>query len=533
MKKLFISLLAICLLSGCSHSQKTSTFMITKDNNLYALYNQDGKQLTEYLYKTFEEVKNVGYIVTDSQNQKGLISLDGKEIIKPGTYETLENVSQMFYATKKVENKESKDNTKTESKNDDKKTDSKEDSKKTESKNSDKKTEEAVAQTKIQENVFLKENMYVLNNKGEVLYSASDKTQIMKSGLPVIKEGEVYIVLHDNGDEFYRDTKIVQYAYQSLNEQEAIIVGKDSSELYAFDKNDKKKNEKVSIKDKGHFSFLASNEQCAILSDAQSQKVLYVDLKANKYEIHNILAESAQIDSMNQITLKNANQTYVYTPGNEPVLMTSYYYSANTYVLRSSVIYGPHDVFKDGKKVGEIENGQLYPVATQIKSQIFPVYVRDKGYQYYSFDNKRVINKTFLSAEPFDENTRAIVQEKQNQYVLIDETGKKITEKSYAQIKYIGSSYYAVYNKSGIYGIVDTDGKEVFPVEYTTLPINPIVTYNGSDYLVLGKNGRTYIYDIKDDMNEIFSKEGNVTFSEKGYFMVNNTYYTFEGELIK
>ena len=52
MKKLFILLLSMCFLWGCSHSQKESTFMITKDNNLYALYNQDGKQLTDYLYKT-------------------------------------------------------------------------------------------------------------------------------------------------------------------------------------------------------------------------------------------------------------------------------------------------------------------------------------------------------------------------------------------------------------------------------------------------------------------------------------------------
>ena len=505
MKKLFVILLAICLLTGCSHNQKNSTFMITKDNHLYALYNQDGKQLTEYLYQTFEEVKSVGYIVTDANNQKGLISLEGKEIIKPGTYETLESVNQMFYATKKVETQT---------------TDNKENENKTN-------------QTKVQENVFLKQNMYILNSQGKELYSASDKVQIMKSGLPVIKEENNYIVLHNDGEEFYRDSQAVQYAYQYLDGQEAIVGRGDNSEFYYFDETENKKEVKVSIKDNGRFSFLASNEQCAILNDAQSQKVLYVDLKANTYEIHNVAVESAQIDSMNQITLNNANQTYVYVPGNDPILMTSYYYSPNTYVLRSSVVYGPHDVYKDGKKVGQIENGQLYPVATHIMSQIFPVYIRDKGYQYYNFDNKLVINKTYLSAEPFDENTRAIVQEKQNQYSLIDETGKKLTEKTYAQIKYIGSSYYAVYNETGMYGIVDTEGKEIFPVEYTTLPTNPIVTYDGSDYLVLGKNGRTYIYDIKDDMNEIFTKEGNVTFSEKGYFMVDNTYYTFDGDLIK
>lgn len=523
MKKIFVSLLAMCLLFGCSHSQKKSTFMITKDNNLYALYNQDGKQLTDYLYQTFEEVKNVGYIVTDAQNQKGLISLEGNEIIPLGTYETLESVNQMFYATKKVETKkENKDSEKTNT------TDSKDTDK-------DKKSEvqETTTQATIPENVLLKENMYVLNNKGEVLYSASDKVQIMKSGLPVIKEENNYIVLHGNGDEFYRDTQPVQYAYQYSDGKEAIVGQKENSQVYYFNDGKDQKDTHVTINDTGAYTFCTANRQCAILSDVQSQKVLYVDFKANTYEIQNVLVESAQIDGKGQITLKNANQTYVYTPGNKPVLMTSYYYSSNTYVLRSSVIYGPHDVYKDGKQTGAIENGQLYPVATRIMSQIFPVYVRDKGYQYYNFDNKRVINKTYLSAEPFDENMRAVVQETQNKYSLIDETGKKITDKDYAQIKYIGSSYYAVYNEKGMYGVIDIEGKEIFPIEYTTLPTTPIVTYDGNDYLILGKNGRTYIYDIKDDMNEIFSKEGNVTFSEKGYFMVNNTYYTFDGDLIK
>ena len=52
---------------------------------------------------------------------------------------------------------------------------------KTEEKKDDQKKEEKVATDGI-----IKTNLYVLNNDGEVLYSADEKTGIIKSGLPII-----------------------------------------------------------------------------------------------------------------------------------------------------------------------------------------------------------------------------------------------------------------------------------------------------------------------------------------------------------
>ena len=83
MKKLLVLVLAMMLLVGCSQQKKDTTFMVTRDNTLYALYNQNGERLTEYSYKTFEEVSGIGYIVTDANDQKGVISDKGDEIIKP------------------------------------------------------------------------------------------------------------------------------------------------------------------------------------------------------------------------------------------------------------------------------------------------------------------------------------------------------------------------------------------------------------------------------------------------------------------
>ena len=121
---------------------------------------------------------------------------------------------------------------------------------------------------------------------------------------------------------------------------------------------------------------------------------------------------------------------------------------------------------------------------------------------------------------------------KESGYSLIDETGQIITNQYYSSIKYIGNSYYAVYNDSGKFGIIDASGSEIFPCEYTYLPEEAITLYNDNSYLILGKNGRCYVYDIKDDIEEIFSVEGEVVLDKKGNFIVGNDYYTFDGDKI-
>ena len=255
MKKLLVLVLAMMLLVGCSQQKKDTTFMVTRDNTLYALYNQNGERLTEYSYKTFEEVSGIGYIVTDANDQKGVISDKGDEIIKPGTYETLEAVDEMLYATKKVEVKKEK--------KDDK----------------DKKEEKQTTPTQT----FIKNNLYVLNNKGEVLYSADEKTGIMKSGLPIILKDNTYIVLYHNGEILYNDIQIVRYANQYKNSTSVILGLEKNENYYYFDKQDEKNNIELTINEKGTFQFLAQNDKGVVLNDEATKSMIYIDFEHKKY----------------------------------------------------------------------------------------------------------------------------------------------------------------------------------------------------------------------------------------------------------
>ena len=56
--------------------------------------------------------------------------------------------------------------------------------------------------------------------------------------------------------------------------------------------------------------------------------------------------------------------------------------------------------------------------------------------------------------------------------------------------------------------------------------------YHNREYLLLNKNGRSYLYDVKEDLEEVMSIEGALEFNEKGYFTDGSVYYTFDGERI-
>ena len=340
----------------------------------------------------------------------------------------------------------------------------------------------------------------------------------------------------------YKDGKVLEKTKdemtfaQRYHQSPCIIIGyKDYSVLYDFIKNEEEAKT-TKIEKSGQFHIAALEESLnkgIVLYDDDENCMIYVDRENQSMDEHIVDIEKVYYDEKNNIVIEQGQTIYVYMPGKKLKEMNSYYLSGSYYLDRSYVIYGPHGVYKDEKLKGELKNCQLYPSPCLIQSEIFPVYVKNKGFQYYNFDNKKVLEPVYLDAEPFDVNARAIVKEKENGYSLISDNGNTITKEYYENIKYIGSSYYAVYNKEGRFGIIDTEGQMIFPIEYTSMSENPIVTFEERDYLILDKNGRGHVYDIQDDMEEIFSTEGKIDFDEKGFFIVGNEYFTFDGERLE
>lgn len=511
MKKILICFLTVILLCGCSSKKSVTTFMLTRDDKVYALYNTEGKKLTDYLYQSYQEVEGIGYIVRNQNNQVGLISSNGKELIAFGEYELLEATDQMFFATKKTEVKE--------------------DTKKNDTETADDKDIDEIKQ--IEKNQFLNENLYVLDSNGKVLYSANAETSIMRSGLPIIKKDNEYIVLCQDGEELYHDSGEIKYAYSSQDHSLFIIGLTEQEKLYYPDTKKKDDLKELTIETLGHFQFLLQNENGALLYDSDLKTIIYIDFKNEEIYQHPFDADKAYYDDSGNMILESQQKQYIFSGKDNPIALNTYYLSSLTYLRRYDKVYGPHTIIKEGKESGELENVQLSPIVRHLYTEVYPVYVLSEGYVYYNFEGKKVIDQTYLEADIFDIMGRAVVQLDETGYSLIDENGKVLTNHVYNQIKYIGSSYYAVYNDSGLFGIIDKEGKEVLPVEYLYLPETPIIEFDGESYLFVGKNGRSYIYDMNNKMKEVFSVEGELVYYEKGYFRCNDQYYTIEGELME
>lgn len=490
MKKILICMLSLMMLNGCMHKEKHNyTFMLENEKKLNALYNQDAKKLTEYKYKTFKEVEGLGYIVTNQKNQKGFITLKGEEVVKLGTYEKIDAVDHMLYAKKKQKTSQSKDKS------------------------------------------YIKDNLYILNGEGELLYSASQDTQILISDLPIVFKNKEYIVLNHDGSELYKGKNRVYYASYLHDDTYALNFG-DKVVFYGYSQENEK-DIKLDIPVKGNYKIMLSANDHAVLYDAMKKQMIYIDMIQGDYKQHAITLTDFQCDDAGNIILYNGNQTYIYVQNKGPVLLTSFYKNSMAYVERSKDIYGPHKIIKNFKEVASIENCQFYPKPLLIKSDIFPVYDREKGYTYYNFDGKKVIDQYFLFAEPFNEYQTAIVKISEDHYALIDDKGDILTKKEYNRIKYIGSSYYAVYNDSDLFGIVDSEGKEVLGLEYTTLPDNAVIEHYENKYMMLGKNGRTYLYDLNNDMKVILDYEGSMKYNPKGYLITDQGYYMLDGTHIE
>ena len=360
----------------------------------------------------------------------------------------------------------------------------------------------------------------VLNTKGKVLYKSSAKTGLLKTNLPVVVKDKTYKVIN-NGKTIYEGKKKVYYA--SSYEDASIVAFNDSINIYL------KNGKKTSIKEVGNYSILAARKDQAILYDAYNQNTLGVigtKVYSNDYAL-----TSAEITKKNNVVLTAGDVVSLYKDGQ--IIPTNSNYKDNTHFIsrNKKIAYGPHTVY-NGKKKTELKGVQVYPYAYELTVSRYPGFVKGKGYAYYDFNGKKV-SPYYQEANQYDENKCAIVQLKNNKYELINAEGENVLKESYPRLEFIGNSYYAAYNKNGQFKVYDCNGKEALSDIYTKIPETAAIVFDGHPYLALEKNGRSYIYDVDNDMKEIYSIEKEIVLHEEGYFTIGDKYYTLTGQKIK
>lgn len=471
MKKITTGLLVLLLLTGCSNKNNNQTLFVENNKEKYALVDFDGEKQTKFIYDKYEEVGTSGYIVIKG-DQYGYLLRDGKEVIKLGKYSKLETISNMIVGYDKDK------------------------------------------------------NISIISDEGEVLYTSDKDTKITLSGLPIVYSSKVYLVLYDTGKVLIEDKSKVVSAYM-IDTNCVIVNYEDQATIhdFGFDKVLDK------IKVGGNNQLMDSHEKKGyLLYNRESKDVNVINSEGKVSFTANIDLDDLYFDDSNNIVGVKNQTTYLFDSKGNPLACNSYYKNNKNYVQKNkNLIYGPHKFICDGEEI-EVNNIQLDPMASYTSSDIFPVYVRDEGYQYYTFKGKPAFKTNFESASSFDENGLAVVSKKEDKCYLIDKTGKKVG-KEYVRVEYIDNQYYAGYTTGSKYVVIDVEGKQV--IDDSFMDQGTIFEYMGNVYGIFNKSGTACVYDM-EDYEVIFTVEGELEFNDRGYFILGEgkAYYTLEGKEI-
>lgn len=470
MKKIIVSVFALLLFTGCSGDSSSQTLFVADKNDQFGLVDINGDKQTKFIYDKYEPVGKYGYIVIKSKKY-GYLSYEGEEIIELGKYKKLVPISNMIVAYDK------------------------------------------------------NDNIAILNNEGKELYKEDKKTEIILSGLPIIHKNKDYIVLYDTGEVLVSGKDKVLSA-NIINDDMAVCFEKS---IKVFNQINLEKT--VKVDSGGNYQLMSHrNNKGYLFYDRIGQEALASDDEGKIIFKAKIDLDDFYFDKSDNVTGVKNQTTYLFDKKGTATAINSYYRSLDSYVIKNKeMIYGPHKFVNKGKEI-EVNNIQLDPMASYINNKIFPVYVRNKGYMYYDFNGKTAFKTVFASAEIFDQNKLAIVSKKENEYYLINQSGKKISKK-YARVIHIGEKYYAGFISGSKYEVIDASGKKI--IDDNFMDDGYVFTYNKIVYGIFNKSGTSYVYDM-DELEVIFSVEGNLEFADDGYFVTENrdSYYTLTGEKI-
>ena len=332
----------------------------------------------------------------------------------------------------------------------------------------------------------------IYDQQGKELYKDNKKVKIYMYDLPVIYKNKKYSVLNSEGEVVTTSKKAINYA-GIYHDSFITVAYKDKTVLFDTSSNSQIDEEGLTIKLKGQYKIVANDyKKGFVLYDQQQINLAYVSLKGKvKFE------KNIEVDS---VKFKNA-----------------------------SYIYGPHKFTKDGKEK-DVKGIQLNPNVASVHGHIFPVYVQNKGYQYYGFNGKEAIKTIYKDAQDFDQYGVAVVSKDGEKYYLMNSKGEK-QSKNYVKIESIGEGYYAAYETNSKYEIINTKGK--IDIHDYFMGESQVFEFDGKVYALLNKSGTTYLYDMEKG-ESVFSLEGEYQLYNGKYLRKKNhkAYYDLEGNLI-
>lgn len=472
--------------TNMSHSlTNSSSFWLTNDEYLYALFDVNGKQVTEFIYKSVGDFVNGTTYVKNVDDQYGIISEKGKMISNFGKYSYISQITGLYEVRDESYNKYLIDNT-------------------------GKvlyELENYEVKSYDSDSFFILENeendtYHVLNYEGKELTSFPIDSD---ADSPIISERDDYVSIFYNNKEYIINpfTKKVKNTFDSdkaftikgISENGTILLNSYSDwstmgepTTYKVVKDNKVNNlpeecTSISFDENDDNNIVCQNDDGRFLLNDNYQKGVKIstNLYVNKVYSDNKGYAYERINSNNlvlRVDFVQNEDTVKEVPCRE--LKNSGYMANGLYILEKH--------YTDGC---EIESGGYY--------------------EYYNPSGEKMFGRAFNSASAFDENSLAIVQEENTrEYSLIDTQGKQVGN-SYESIKLHDYSSYYIVMKDSMYGILNEKGKEIVPCKYSRIDIT-----NNNYAKLKTTDSKNIIFDLSKG-KEILSlddTESNVNLSK-------------------
>jgi len=470
----------------------SNAFFIQDKDKKYALFNDDGKQLTEFIFTSTSKFVN-GTSVVKKDDAYGIIDTNGNMTVDFGKYSYIAAAAGLYQV--------------------------------------------------LGENY----HYFLIDGTGKVLYDLQDYSlNTFVTGYYSIleeKSTNTYKVLNYQG-KVMTSFPIVKTVKDkpSTNEEEGYVSVFYNNKNFIL--NGKTGEEVISFNDSLHYCINNVSEDGKIITlnscvgwlESQDE-TYYKFIKDGKlYDLS---------DKCDDVYYSNGNlfcskdyKTYILDKNlNVGVdISNKIYVNNDTYAQNSEESVDSVDFYENGKVVKNVPCRGIKTAGYSEKGIyiLSTPYSRSCGtsagtYEYYNTKGENIFDKSFARAENFDKNGLAKVSDDDKYYYLIDSTGKKISDE-YSNI-FLSNDYYIV-TKNKMNGIIDKDGKQIVECKYSKVDITK---KQNKYYAKLTTPDSKYItYDITKK-SEVLNFESSPSYYDHYIFVSKNNnkqYYSYNGKLL-
>lgn len=461
----------------------STSFWIRNDENLYALFDINGKQLTKFNYKSVgSKFVNGTTYVKNNDDQYGIISENSKMIADFGKYSYISQITGLYEVRDENYNK------------------------------------------------------YLIDGNGNVLYDLKNYsvTSYDSESFFLLKKDETYYVLNYEGKELTSfpiersaDSPVTSekgdYISIFYNNKEYIINPYSKKLINTFDSTSAfciksiSKNGGILLnscanwsinKEQTFYKIIKDNkindlpEECTSINFDENDDNIVCQNNDGRFLLNDKYQKGIKISTniyVDKVYSDNKGYAYERINSNNLVLRVDFIQNENTVKSVSC---------RELKDSGYMANG-LYILQKHYTDGC----ERETGgyYEYYNTSGEKMFGRSFSSVSPFDKNNLAIVKEDNAKgYSLIDTQGKQVGN-VYESIKLSDYSNYYIVSNDKMYGIVNENGKEILPCKYSRVEIT-----NKNYAKLKTSDSKSIIFDLSRN-KEILSledSESNVTLSK-------------------